>query len=133
VKERHPDVFSIGFTTYAGMVSAASGWGSEVEQKRVRPARPDSYEAILHATGLEKFALLLRDPRLSPLHAQRLERAIGVVYLPASERASHYFYADLAAQFDAVIHFDLTRAVEPLERTARWEAGEAPETYPTGL
>ena len=133
VKERHPDVFSIGFTTYAGMVSAASGWGSEVEQKRVRPARPDSYEALLHATGLDRFALLLHDPRLAQLHAQRLERAIGVVYLPASERASHYFYADLAAQFDAVIHFDLTRAVEPLEKTARWEAGEAPETYPTGL
>jgi erythromycin esterase-like protein len=59
-----------------------------------------------------------------------LERAIGVIYLPESERVSHYFQARLANQFDAVIHLDETRAVEPLERTSQWEAGELPETYP---
>jgi erythromycin esterase-like protein len=64
----------------------------------------------------------LRDPRL--------ERAIGVVYRPDTERQSHYFRARLAEQFDAVLHFDETRAVEPLERTAQWDAGELPETYP---
>jgi erythromycin esterase-like protein len=64
---------------------------------------------------------------------QLLERAIGVVYHPRTERHSHYFRALLPRQFDAVLHFDETRAVEPLERAARWETGEAPETYPTGV
>ena len=63
----------------------------------------------------------------------RLERAIGVIYRPQTERLSHYFYARLPAQFDAVLHFDTTHAVEPLERSAGWDAGEAPETYPSGL
>ena len=73
----------------------------------------------------EKLALALRE--------ERLERAIGVIYRPQTERLSHYFRARLSDQFDAVMHFDQTRAVEPLERTARWEAGELPETYPYGL
>jgi erythromycin esterase-like protein len=64
------------------------------------------------------------------LRSARLERAIGVIYRPETERQSHYFRARLAEQFDAVIHIDETRAVEPLERTARWEEGEVPETYP---
>lgn len=67
------------------------------------------------------------------LAAPRLERAIGVVYLPESERASHYFHARLPEQFDVVLHFDETRALEPLERNALWEAGEAAETFPSGL
>jgi Erythromycin esterase len=61
---------------------------------------------------------------------RRLERAIGVIYLPESERVSHYFNAQLPGQFDGVIHLDTTRAVEPLERTSQWETGELPETYP---
>jgi len=67
------------------------------------------------------------------LLAPALERAIGVIYRPDTERASHYFYARLSLQFDAVMHFDETRAVEPLERTAVWDAGEPPETFPFGV
>jgi erythromycin esterase-like protein len=67
------------------------------------------------------------------LHAPMLERAIGVIYRPDTERQSHWFHARLPQQFDAVIHLDYTTAVEPLERTALWDAGEPPETYPTGL
>jgi erythromycin esterase-like protein len=67
------------------------------------------------------------------LRQVRLERAIGVIYRPDTERVSHYFEARLADQFDALIHFDLTRAVEPLDRTAGWESGEPPETFPSGL
>jgi len=67
------------------------------------------------------------------LREPRLERAIGVIYLPRSERASHYFHAQLPEQFDAILHYDETRAVEPLERTAAWETGEVPETYPSML
>jgi erythromycin esterase-like protein len=66
------------------------------------------------------------------LRESRLERAIGVIYRPETERLSHYFEARLPEQFDAVIHFDETSAVEPLDLTAGWRTGEAPETYPTG-
>lgn len=82
----------------------------------------------------DRFWLDLRTPGAAEaLAGPRLERAIGVIYRPETERQSHYFLADLASQFDAVIHIDETRAVEPLERTAGWERGELPETYPTSL
>ena len=64
------------------------------------------------------------------LRTARLERAIGVIYRPSTERQSHYFRARLADQFDVVLHIDDTRAVEPLERTAGWERGEVPEMFP---
>ena len=85
--------------------------------------------------SVPRFLLPLRtDLELaSALAAPRLERAIGVLYLPETERASHYFHARLPEQFDFVLHFDETRAVEPLERNALWEAGEVAETFPSGL
>jgi erythromycin esterase-like protein/predicted phosphoribosyltransferase len=118
----------LGFTTYAGTVTAASEWGGPAERKNVRPALAGSWEELLHAQGMP--ALLL-DP--SKLHGRRLERAIGVIYQPQTERISHYFHARLADQFDAVVHIDQTTALEPLERTSEWEAGELPETFPTGI
>ncbi len=80
------------------------------------------------------FLLLLRGggELAEPLRAPRLERAIGVIYRPDTERWSHYFHARLADQFDALVHIDETRAVEPLERSASWQPGEVPETFPTG-
>jgi erythromycin esterase-like protein len=126
----------VGFTTYDGTVSAASDWGGPVEQKRVRPAREESYEALFHESGREAFWIDLADWKaVAGLAQPRLERAIGVIYRPDTELASHYFQANLCEQFDAVIHIDHTRSVEPLERTTFWEKGEVevPETYPTGL
>lgn len=124
----------VGFTTYTGTVTAASDWDGPAERKRVRPALPESYEALLHEAGIPNFLLWLRDREVaSALQRPRLERAIGVIYLPQSERVSHYFRACLPAQFDAVLHIDKTRAVEPLERLAEWETGELPETYPSTL
>jgi erythromycin esterase-like protein len=124
----------VGFTTHTGTVTAASDWGEPAERKRVRPSLPESHERTLHEAGLPRFMLGLRDePELrEPLNIPRLERAIGVIYRPETERMSHYFHAQLAQQFDAVLHFDTTRAVEPLERNAEWQP-EVPETYPTGL
>ncbi len=121
-----------GFTTYTGTVTAASNWDAPAERKRVRPALSGSYEELFHATGIPSFLLSLRgaDWLSGVLRQQRLERAIGVIYMPESERVSHYFTARLAEQFDAVIHIDQTRAVEPVERTSQWETGEFPETYP---
>jgi erythromycin esterase-like protein len=136
VHERYGrDAVLVGFTTYHGTVMAASDWGGTAERKRVRPALPGSYEALFHATGLGRFLLTCRagDTMTEDLRDPALERAIGVIYRPETERASHYFYARLADQFDAALHFDETRAVEPLERTAEWEAGEVPETFPFGV
>jgi len=135
-RERYGEsAFLVGFSTYTGTVSAASDWGEPVERKRVRPALEGSYEALFHDVGEERFLLMLRDldPKLAGLRVRRLQRAIGVIYMPQSERLSHYFHAELPAQFDAMIHLDITRAVEPLERTSGWESGEAPETYPMAV
>ncbi len=136
VRERYGlESVLIGFTTYAGTVTAASNWGGQAERKRVRPALPTSYEALFHDTGIPRFLFKLRDggEKVRGLCEPMLERAIGVIYLPESELASHYFYSSLPSQFDAVIHFDHTRAVEPLERTSEWNIGEPAETFPSGI
>src|SRR4030095_15910634 len=120
---------------YTGTVTAASDWDGPAERKRVRPALPESYESLFHQEPLSRFLLVKRgsEALAETLRSEGLERAIGVIYRPQTERLSHYFRARLSDQFDAVMHFDDSRAVEPLERTARWETGEAPETYPYGL
>jgi erythromycin esterase-like protein len=137
MRSRHgDDAVLIGFSTYGGTVTAASDWGGAAERKTVRPGRPDSYEALFHDTweGADGM-VVLRENKVARqlLDRPRLERAIGVIYRPETERMSHYFHARLAEQFDAMIHIDHTRAVEPLERTAGWTRGELPETYPTGV
>jgi erythromycin esterase-like protein len=135
-RERHAAaVVNVGFTTYSGTVSAASEWDAPVERKRVRPALAGSYEALFHAVGVPRFVLNLRElgEATAALGEPRLERAIGVIYKPETERWSHYFECLMPAQFDFVLHIDETRAVEPLERSAAWQAGELPETYPEGL
>ena len=135
VRERHNrGAYLVGFSTYHGTVTAASDWGGDAERKRVRPALAGSYESLFHETGIPDFLLNLRDTETrKALRGPRLERAIGVIYRPETERWSHYFEAHLPDQFDAVLHFDETRAVEPLERTPGWESGEPPETFPTGI
>jgi erythromycin esterase-like protein/adenine/guanine phosphoribosyltransferase-like PRPP-binding protein len=133
VRERYGrEAILVGFTTYHGTVTAASNWDGPAERKHVRPALAGSYEALFHATQPTRFLLTWRegDTATNGLRTPRLERAIGVIYRPETERMSHYFRARLPDQFDAVLHFDETRAVEPLERTADWETGEVPETFP---
>ncbi len=137
VRERfeRSQALSVGFTTHVGTVTAAEDWGEPAELMQVRPSLPGSVERTFHEVGVPDFYLSLRDTRAAQVIAgRRLERAIGVIYRPRTERLSHYFEADLPAQFDAVIHFDLTRAVEPLDLTPGWtEVREAPETYPSGV
>jgi erythromycin esterase-like protein len=121
VREQHArDAVLVGFTTYSGSVTAASDWDAPAERKRVRPALDGSLFDHQH-----ELAWALDEPWL--------ERAIGVIYRPETERASHYFSASLSRQFDAVLHYDVTRAVEPLERNALWNGGELPETFPSAL
>ena len=136
MRERHGrDAVLVGFTTYTGTVTAANDWGARADRMLVRRALPGSYEAVLHATGLPAFLLcpLRETPAARALREPALERAIGVIYRPDTERASHYLTASLSRQFDAIAHIDVTRAVEPLERTRSWDLGEPPETYPTAL
>jgi erythromycin esterase-like protein len=136
VREQYgPLAFNLGFTTYTGTVTAARDWGQAAERRQVRPALPGSYEHLFHQTGQPRFWLDLRErtPLIDALHQPRLERAIGVIYRPETERRSHYFHARLPDQFDALLHIDETRAVEPLERSAEWVRGEVPETFPTGI
>jgi len=137
LREKHgDDTVLVGFTTHGGTVTAASDWEAAAHRKRLRTALKGSYEELFHDVGWSRFILTLRgDWELAGLLAtpERLERAIGVVYRPLTERLSHYFSASLAGQFDAVLHFDHTRAVEPLEVTAEWKKGEEPETFPFGL
>ncbi len=136
MKETYKDQAKlIGFTTYSGTVSAATEWDGTVERKQVRPALANSYEAVLHQAEIPNFMLFLQENQeLKKAFQQvKLERAIGVIYRPETERTSHYFNAALSSQFDAVIHLDQTKAVEPLEKTPAWISAEFPETYPTGI
>jgi erythromycin esterase-like protein len=127
-RQRHADdTYTIGFTTYEGTVTAASDWDGIAERKHVRPALPGSVEERFHKSGHDRFTSFLED---EDLRTPYLERAIGVIYRPQTERASHYFRALVAHQFDAVIHIDETHALEPLEQTSTWEEGELPDTYP---
>ena len=117
----------VGFSTYSGDVTAASDWGGPAERKRVRPALRGSWEELFHEIGADVLV------GTGGFEGRRLQRAIGVVYSPVTERTSHYFHARLAAQFDALLHIDETSAVEPLEITSEWETGEVAETYPWGV
>ena len=136
VREKYGDDETrlIGFTTYAGTVTATSNWDEQAQLKKVRPALKNSYELLFHKTGIPNFFLNLRGSELKKILSKPLlERAIGVIYRPETERLSHYFASILSEQFDGVIHFDETRAVEPLDKVASWTHEDAPETYPEGI
>lgn len=133
-KEFGANAYLVGFGTHSGTVAAASDWGAPMEVKTVRPSFPNSYEQLCHAVGLPRFMLGLRGrgDLCGPmgLGKDRLERAIGVIYRPETELASHYFYASLPRQFDEYIWFDSTRAITPLDTA---EIVGLPDTYPFGV
>jgi len=132
----HDAAYIVGFGTDHGTVAAADDWDEPMQRMRVRPALPGSYEALFHATGVPAFSLHLRAPRRpavrDELSPERLERAIGVIYRPHTERQSHYFSASLPHQFDELVWLDETRAITPLPAPAPRHP-ELPETYPFGL
>jgi erythromycin esterase-like protein len=131
VREHYGDgCANIGFSTYTGTVTASTDWDGPAETKSVRPGLPGSYEALFHETGVPRFLVFPRE--VEELATPRLQRAIGVIYRPETERQSHYFGATLADQFDAMIHIDETQALRPLETWSE-HPEEAPETYPTGM
>jgi erythromycin esterase-like protein len=136
MREQHgKDVFSIGFSTYSGTVTAADDWDMPGKTKTVQPGMKESYEGLFHDVGIPNFMLPLWQTEALNKHLQlsRLQRAIGVVYRPETERQSHYFFARLPAQFDALIHIDKTRALSPLKPARPSLREDVAETYPTGL
>lgn len=126
-------LYVVGFGTDHGTVAAASAWDGPMEVKRIRPASADSYEGLFHLSDVSAGLLHLRHPARDAVREElltpRLERAIGVVYRPDTELASHYFQAILPKQFDEYIWFDKTSAIEPLGSEA---AVGLPDTYPFG-
>ena len=133
-KEFGEEAYLVGFGTHTGTVAAASDWDGPMEIKNVRPALQGSYEQLCHATGLARFMLGLRGrgDLCGPqgLGKERLERAIGVIYRPETELASHYFKANLPQQFDEYVWFDDSHAVTPLDTA---EIKGLPDTYPFGV
>jgi erythromycin esterase-like protein len=147
------NTFNIGFTTYTGTVTAADSWDMDPDFKRVRPSLTESVEFLLHEALIKdssltsdgQYYLLFRSNNRSvelskelhtELHKKRLERAIGVIYRPRSERQSHYFEANLSTQFDCVIHIEITRALRPLEIHPAWTQAEkehVPDTFPMNV
>lgn len=121
---------SIGFTAYTGHVSAASHCDGDVERKWMRPALPAGYEHLFHATRLDRFFLPLREIAAPALHDARLERAIGVIYPPETERDSHYFMSSITGQFDALFHLDETNPLEPLAPPGARQPRETPVSAP---
>ncbi|MEA2987802.1 MAG: hypothetical protein QOG83_513, partial [Alphaproteobacteria bacterium] len=107
----------IGFGTDRGTVAAATDWDGPMEIKQVRPAHRDSYERLCRDSGIGAFLIDWRAGRNQELREgllyPRLERAIGVIYRPDTELASHYFDASLPNQFDAFVWFEETHAVTP--------------------
>ncbi|MBX3202660.1 MAG: erythromycin esterase family protein [Labilithrix sp.] len=140
LRERHGrDAFLVGFTTYDGLVTAAPDWGAPPARVAMRPAMAGSHELFLHffveSIGVENVVILPDSERRLPaaLRTERFERAIGVVYRPQSERISHWFRARLGDQFDAVVHMDRTRALEPLRRDGARAPTDLPDTYPSAF
>jgi erythromycin esterase-like protein len=134
VREKYGDEARlIGFGTHGGTVAAADDWDAPMKIKQVNPSRPDSYERVCHDSGVPRFFLDLRQERevREALMAPRLERFIGVIYRPDTERWSHYSTAVLPQQFDGWFWFDETRAVEPLGGAE--QAGGGEDTWPFGL
>ena len=129
------EAFSIGMSTHHGTVTAVSEWDELPQRKHVRPGLEGSWEAVFHQASTANFMLLLKDnPELQKItEALRLQRAIGVIYRPETERQSHYFFTHLARQFDALVHWDETHALEPIDKGLAWQGGEVPETYPSGI
>jgi erythromycin esterase-like protein len=138
LRERHPgETALVGFTCHEGAVVAAHDWDEPAEKKRVRPSLPESWESLFHDAEASRFYLLGSDlKRAVGEGVERIQRAIGVIYRPETERRSHYFNARLADELDIVIHLDTTRALEPLDPIDVQDSSdelELPETYPTGV
>jgi erythromycin esterase-like protein len=135
VRQEHSrdDVVLVGFSSYRGSVVAAESWGSSMRKAPVPPARPESWEDVLHQAGADdKLLIFDRAQDADELLQPRGHRAIGVVYRPRSEAYGNYVPTILSRRYDALAYLDVTQALHPLSVYASFEA-ELPETYPSGM
>ena len=134
VREKYPEqALLVGFSTATGEVTAAADWDEPALRQTISPPLPGSYEALFQAVAQDDFLLDLRSDALrQSLGEARLQRAIGVVYQPQSERQSHYYHTRLPEQFDFLLHYQQTRALQPMNRNSRASSTLA-ETWPSGL
>ncbi|WP_221088691.1 erythromycin esterase family protein [Deinococcus aquaedulcis] len=133
LRERHAgQTFILGQSTHSGEVLAADDWGQPGRVKGVLPALAGSVEAALHDLGVGDFWLDLQGEVPGALQAERLQRFIGVIYRPETERQSHYYHTRLPEQYDALLHLDQTAALVPLDAGSGSDEGELPDTYPSG-
>ena len=125
VREQHRDTFSLGFSTYDGFVTAATDWDTPALRRAISPGFSESYEELFHHIPYKQFILnLVGNETLDHyLKIPRLQRAIGVIYRPETERLSHYYFTHLPYQFDSIIHIDNTSAVRPLVLNKEWREG----------
>lgn len=125
----------VGFSTCRGTVTAADEWDAPAERKKINEPFVGSYEEIFHHVNHKQFLLNLMEDNeaIDLLMEPRLQRAIGVIYRPDTERYSHYFYSCLPEQFDFILHYDNTTAVKPLAENMEYHQGELDDTYPSGL
>jgi len=131
-----PNAILIGFTTYKGTVRAAAAWGDLPQIFTVPPALEESYEALFHTVGVERFFINFQEEtgaRELFRNSRYLHRAIGVVYRPQTERASHYYHSNLSYQYDGVMHIDTSHALEALHLVTPKTLKDLPETYPSGM
>lgn len=125
VREHHgvTDTYLIGFSTSQGCVTAADDWGAPAKHKQLNLGMAGSYEELFHHLKYKNFFLDLNNNKIIDhyFNTPRLQRAIGVIYRPETERYSHYFFTHLPYQFDCIIHFDQTTAVRPLDTNPEWK------------
>ena len=121
------DCMLIGQLTYDGAVTCANDWDGPRQIKTVRPGLAGSWEEMFKivSTKIGKlgFGLNLHDEETRRVVAQadrfRLNRCIGVIYRPETERLSHYFFSDLFHQFDFVVFFSRTCGVVAVDSHSR--------------
>ena len=131
------DAVLIGMGTDHGEVAAADDWDGELRIKSVLPARADSWEHLFLQVGLPASLTDWRGAGKTTLrHALSealLQRAIGVVYRPQSERQSHYYESVQGEQFDAYLWFTRTSPITPLDGPIAGDQGQEAETFPFGV
>lgn len=133
VREAHPDrSLLVGFSSHSGEVIAGAAWGAEMTRMTVPPARPGSWEDVLHhaASGQDQLLIFGGGGGPEQLATERGHRAIGVVYRPERERYGNYVPTQLARRYDALIALDKTSALHPLHMPP--SPPEVPDTYPSG-
>ncbi|MGA4532954.1 erythromycin esterase family protein [Ectopseudomonas chengduensis] len=131
------DAVLIGMGTNSGEVAAADDWGAALRIMRVLPSHPDSWEQRFLCTGVPAALFDWRDAGRTTLrHAVSeplLQRAIGVIYRPQTERHSHYYETVLGEQFDAYLWFETTTAITPLPSPSGDKHCRESETFPFGF